>query len=127
MHVLLLEPDRMLAETYRKSLLYAGHSVTPCASAQAAILAADQQQPDVILVELQLIEHSGIEFLYEFRSYTDWQAIPVIIHSSVPQHEFAQNWKLLRTQLGVQKYLYKPHTSLAQIVQCVAAFEPART
>ncbi len=117
--ILLLEPDRLLAQTYRQALMVAGHSVVPCASAQAAILAADQQMPDLVLLELQLIEHSGIEFLYEFRSYLDWQHIPVLLHSQVPAAEFSGNWQMLRDELGVTAYLYKPATSLRQLLSAV--------
>lgn len=114
-HIILIEPDKVLAESYRQALQGEGHSVTPCASAQAAIFAADQQQPDLVLLELQLIEHSGIEFLYEFRSYEEWQHVPVVILSQVPAGEFASNWQLLRDQLQVGAYFYKPHTSLSQL------------
>jgi len=120
-HILLIEPDRMLAETYRQCLVDAGHTVVPCASAQAAILAADQQRPDVVILELQLIEHSGIEFLYEFRSYSDWQAIPVIVQTQVPPKEFTSNARLLEHELGVSTYLYKPLTSLASLLTAVRA------
>ncbi|MEO7364288.1 MAG: response regulator [Candidatus Saccharimonadales bacterium] len=115
----MIEPDRVLAETYREACVRAGHTLVPCASAQAAILAADQSRPDVVIVELQLIQHSGIEFLYEFRSYPEWQSIPMILHSVVPPAEFADNWQLLRQQLGVAQYLYKPQTSLRQLLAAI--------
>lgn len=118
-HIVLLEPDRILAQTYQRACQAAGHSLVPCASAQAAILAADQQRPDVIIMELQLVAHSGIEFLYEFRSYSEWQDIPVLIHSFVPPAEFSANWQLFKTQLGVTRYLYKPHTSLRNLLGAV--------
>lgn len=117
--ILLIEPDRVLAETYRQCLELTGQTVVPCASAQAAILAADQQQPDVVVLELQLIEHSGIEFLYEFRSYPDWQHIPVVVHTHVPPVEFANSGQLLREELGVAAYLYKPVTSLKKLLRTV--------
>lgn len=113
--ILLIEPDRVLAETYRQSLLADGHQVVCCASAQAGIISADQHQPDLIILELQLVEHSGIEFLYELRSYPDWQDIPIIVHTMVPTSEFIANRKLLRDQLGVETYLYKPETSLEKL------------
>jgi DNA-binding response OmpR family regulator len=91
--IILLEPDRILAEVYRQMLTVEGHDVIPCASAQAAIMAADDAKPDLIILELQLIEHSGIEFLYEFRSYPDWARVPVLIQSHVPAGEFAANWQ----------------------------------
>ncbi len=114
--ILLIEPDRPLAESYHRALTRAGHKVVVCAGAQTAILAADKLRPDLVILELQLVEHSGIEFLYEFRSYTDWQTIPLIIQSQVPPGEFATNWQLLKDELGVQAYLYKPHTSLRELL-----------
>jgi len=117
--ILLIEPDRILAETYFQALSQAGHTVVPCASAQSAIISSDHTRPDLVILELQLIEHSGIEFLYEFRSYSDWQNIPVIIHSLVPGLEFIKNKNILQKQLGVVKYLDKNRTTLQQLVKAV--------
>jgi len=117
--ILLIEPDLVLAETYLQALSSAGHSVGLCTSAQSAVLVADQARPDLVLLELQLVTHSGIEFLYEFRSYPDWHDVPVIIHSAVPPQEFESSWPLLHGQLGVADYLYKPRTSLAELVGAV--------
>ncbi len=115
-HLILLEPDRVLAETCSAACKTEGHSVVPCASALAAILAADQKRPDAVIVELQLIGHSGIEFLYEFRSYPEWQDIPLVIYSQVPPAEFASNWNLFKQQLGISHYLYKPQTTLRELL-----------
>jgi DNA-binding response OmpR family regulator len=113
--ILLIEPDRVLAETYRQTLLADGHQVICCASAQAGIISADQHQPDLVILELQLIEHSGIEFLYEFRSYPEWRSIPVVLHTQVPPVEFNDNHHLMKDQLNVATYLYKPQTSLREL------------
>ena len=117
--IILIEPDKVLADIYRQGLQAAGHSVVICASAQAGIFAADETPPDVIIMELQLIGHSGIEFLYEFRSYPEWQATPVIIHSQVPAAEFQEAWQLLRDELGISAYLYKPTTNFATLARSV--------
>jgi DNA-binding response OmpR family regulator len=122
-NILLIEPDRPLAEIYQGALLKAGHNVIVCAGAQSAILSADQQKPDLIILELQLVEHSGIEFLYELRSYKDWEAIPVVIHSVVPSREFESSWHLLEEELGVIKYLFKPKTNLADLISNVNNLE----
>jgi DNA-binding response OmpR family regulator len=112
--ILLIEPDRILAETYRQALAGRRRQVICCASAQAGIISADQHRPDLVILELQLIEHSGIEFLYEFRSYADWQTIPVLIHTHVPPAEFNDNRQLMH-QLNISAYLYKPQTSLRDL------------
>ena len=117
--ILLIEPDRLLAETYSSALVGAGHEVIVAAGAQAAISAADMARPDLIILELQLVEHSGIEFLYEFRSYPEWQDIPVLIHSGVPAAEFTDSWQIMGQELGVDIYLYKPRTSLSQLISTV--------
>jgi len=125
--ILLVEPDSRLAATYAKTLQAAGHHVTTVPSAQTAIVAADTALPDLVILELQLVEHSGIEFLYEFRSYPDWQAVPVIIQSQVPPAEFSDNWQLLQNELGVQAYLYKPRTSLRRLLAQVQEFTHVKT
>ena len=117
--IILIEPDRSLAEIYVKAAKQAGHTLVPCASAQAAILSADQQRPDLLIIELQLIEHSGIEFLYEFRSYAEWADIPLIIQSNVPPSEFASNWQLFKEQLNISHYLYKPQATLRDLLKTI--------
>ena len=116
--ILLIEPDRVLAKVYSQALEQAGHEVAVCASAQAGILVADRIQPDLVILELQLTSHSGIEFLYEFRSYPDWQATPILIHSHVPADEFTTSQDLIK-QLGVIEYLYKPHTTLEHLLTTI--------
>ncbi len=125
-HVLLIEPDRVLADTYRLGFEANGHSVVMCAGAQAAIFAADEKTPDIVVIELQLIGHSGVEFLYEFRSYAEWQDVPVLIHTQVPSSEFTGSWGMLSSQLGVNGYLYKPSTTFKELQRSVdAALQPA--
>ena len=124
--ILLIEPDRLLAESYVQALQSAGHQVNAASGAQAAIMTADTATPDLVVLELQLVEHSGIEFLYEFRSYPDWQNIPVLVQTHVPPSEFADNWQLLEQELGVRAYLYKPRTSLRDLVSAVHEHLPVR-
>jgi DNA-binding response OmpR family regulator len=89
-------------------------------------LCADDVRPDVAIVELQLVAHSGIEFLYEFRSYVDWQNIPVVALTTVPPGEFAGSSRLLTDELGVKVYHYKPVTSLAKLLASVHELTAAK-
>ena len=63
-----------------------------------------------------LAGHSGVEFLYEFRSYSEWRNIPVIILTGVPRGELGLS-DVAMTDLGVVGYLYKPETSLAGLAK----------
>lgn len=116
MNILLVEPDTKLAATYCAYLQMSGeHIVRRVATAQTAIHAIDTQQPDVIVLELQLAKHSGIEFLYELRSYPEWQHIPVLVHTVVPASSLALGQKSLAS-LGVVSYAYKSDTTLAKLL-----------
>ena len=117
--VLLVEPDRLLAGNYSAALKKAGHSVTWRSSGQSAIHAAEKVTPDVILLELQMPGHNGMEFLYELRSYPEWQTIPVILLTLVPDMALSAEEPVL-TRLGITGYLYKPHTKLSHVVKAVS-------
>lgn len=118
MHVLLIEPNYLLAMTYRTALINAGYEVAHAVSAQTAIRSIDQNVPQLIVLELQLAGHSGIEFLYELRSYPEWQSIPVMVHSLVDLTRHEQSQERLQN-IGVSTYLYKPVTTLRHFVQTV--------
>jgi DNA-binding response OmpR family regulator len=117
--ILLIEPDAVLAKTYIDAFKTAGHQTRLTVSAQDAVFKVDEDLPDVVVVELQLVAHNGIEFLYELRSYAEWQQIPVIVHSCIPPAEFMDSTKLLRDRLGVSTYLYKPQTTLRTLLRTI--------
>lgn len=117
MHILLIEPDQILAKTIR-SYLSSMASVYVSSDSQSAITAADQRRPDVIILELNMPQHNGVAFLQEFRSYTDWTRIPIIIYSHIPQSDTGlseQEW----AKLGIVSYLYKPTSSLQALSDAV--------
>lgn len=123
MRVLLIEPDIQLGTIYRQALQRAGHIVSWQSGAQSAIEAADRQKPDVVVLELQLARHNGVEFLYEFRSYPDWEQVPIILHTSVTMPPV--NKELLE-RLGVRALHYKPQTTLGELVASIGrALTPA--
>jgi DNA-binding response OmpR family regulator len=123
-HILLIEPNTLLAKSYTQALQHAGHSVAHVAGAQSAVDAADKQAPDIVILELQLSGHSGIEFLHEFRSYVEWLDVPVVINTVLSPAHLYKIQGALRRDMGVRDILYKPHTTLQDIVriarECVA-------
>ena len=71
-----------------------------------------------IVVEMTLAGHSGFEFLYEFRSYSDWATLPVIVYTSVDIPTIvlkSRSWKALH----IADYLYKPISSLADVEKSI--------
>ena len=126
-HVLLIEPDMLLARHTREYLEGCGHSVQWRSDAQAAINGADEISPDIVVMEMQLATNSGMEFLYEFRSYADWQHVPIIILTSVPRADFDSS-SILWEQLEVVAYYYKPEATLSRVARTIdQALRPAGT
>ncbi len=121
MQVLLIDSDPVLASTVAAFMTQQGMDVAIATSAQDAILACDAKQPDVVVSDMALTGHSGIEFLHELRSYHDWQDIPVVMwgmqHVSVPQQHALK-------QLGVARILYKPKTTLLQLCSYLHTLAP---
>jgi DNA-binding response OmpR family regulator len=118
MNILLVEPDRILAETVKTALQAAGYEVTWKRSAQTALNALDDATPGLIILELQLGVHNGIEFLYEVNSYPEWQHIPVIVHTinaKAADAVYGQSFG----QLHVLAVLYKLRTTTAQLINAV--------
>lgn len=118
MKILLMEPDMILGRTYVSALEQEGHKVLCSRHAQNAVHLIDEQKPDLIILELQLPGHGGIEFLYEFRSYPEWQDVPAILHTMIPPNVLQAQMPHFG-QLGIIGYLYKPATNLQQLKRAV--------
>lgn len=119
--ILIIEPDGLLGSLYGGALEDGGHAVAYAKTAQQAIAAADETVPDLVVLELQMARHNGIEFLYEFKSYTEWQGVPVIVLSTLSPRELAQYGAILE-QLQVAEVLKKSETTanlLARVVDRV--------
>ena len=125
MHILLIEPDTVLAETYRTALVASGFSVALARTAQQAIFMADEKKPDVVVLEPQMARHNGIEFLYEFKSYPEWQKIPIIVLSVLPVTDL-ENMTVLRSELSVVAILSKSRTTIPMLCGAVADATKAR-
>jgi CheY-like chemotaxis protein len=114
--VLLIEPQQIIATNIQKTL--DNCHITAVSSAADGIVASSNERFDVVIIELSLGGHSGMEFLYEFRSYADWQDVPIVVFSSIKVSEKvlqSRSWNALR----VTEYLYKPVASLKDLKQAV--------
>jgi DNA-binding response OmpR family regulator len=117
-HALLLESDRVVAKCIADELSKISITVSTVTNADMAVAQADNKTPDIVISELTIPGHSGSEFLYEFRTYTDWAEIPIIIFSSLkPSNDIttSKDWNLLR----IHEYFYKPNTTLNTLSQSV--------
>jgi len=118
MNILLVEPDVVMAKLYGNYLEQAGHTVRIAHDGQIAIEMVDDKPPELIILELLLGIHNGIEFLHELRSYPDLSACRVVIHSLMSSDQlqrYQPQWRLF----AVEAALAKSETSLKQLLDAV--------
>lgn len=118
MKILIIEPDHILGLAYKKAFEHAGFNVKLASNAQVAIASIDESKPDILLLEIQMAGHSGIELLHELRSYEDLNNVPVIIYSSVPEYSYGIDNKTWAS-FGVVRYFYKPKTNINRLIGTV--------
>ncbi len=121
MNVLLIEPDIKLGKNYAEALSLSGFTVQIADGAEEALEFASKTLPNLLLLELQLPRHGGVEFVYEFRSYPEWKDVPIILFTMTPKSALGLDQKQL-TRFGIVDYLYKPEVSLANLVASVKEF-----
>jgi DNA-binding response OmpR family regulator len=113
-NVILLEPDRVVAGCIEQEFKSRNITISIASNADRAVELADENFPDAVICELSIPGHSGSEFLYEFRTYTDWTNVPIIIFSSIKPSKkvtSSKDWKLL----NIHEVLYKPDTTLQEL------------
>lgn len=112
--VLILFNDRQLAMRAGEYLKLKGFDTDIHTDPQEAISAADTNSFDIAVVDINLAGRSGIEFLYELRSYREWQEMPVIAVGLARLSEI-QDFLPSLGQLNVTQYLPLTLTSLPKL------------
>ncbi len=117
--ILLVEDDTWLRDLYTKALGRLENStVLTAGSAGESLKILDNESVDLIILDIFLDRHSGIELLHELASYNDTRLTPVIILSAVTENDFnmsRERW----SEYGVVGYLYKPSTKPQDLIEAV--------
>lgn len=117
-HILLVDADAPLRKLTKAAFEAAGYTAAAASSAAKAIALCEERQPDIIVLDLQLRGHSGVELLHELRSYQEWQHIPVILYTNIPKNDLAGFEKAFALT-GIRAYCYKPETTFKKLIDTV--------
>ncbi|HEY8467745.1 MAG TPA: response regulator transcription factor [Solirubrobacterales bacterium] len=99
--VLVVEDDAEIAEVLRRTLRQEGHDVRIAADGEAALEAAAEFVPDLVILDLGLPKLDGVEVLRRLRADSD---VPVLILTA--RSELSDRVEGLDT--GADDYLVKP-------------------
>ena len=119
--ILVIEDNLTTREMVTELLRSFEVNVRTCRSAEEALLLAQQQRFDAILVDWQLPGMSGLEFCQEMLAHDT--SSKLILATSYHAHELLAEAR----QLGVRENIVKPYTSLALIQVLCSALALTKT
>ena len=111
--VLIIEDDKFLRELLQVKLKKENFSVFVAVNGEEGIKKAQEEQPDLILLDLILPNIDGFEVLKRIRDNPAIAAIKVIVLSNLGQKEDVER----ALNLGAVDYLVKAHFTLDEIVE----------
>ena len=85
MRILLVEDSLAIRRANESALLKAGYEVTCAEDGETALRLAQQQKPDLILLDMILPKMSGPDVLHHLKSEPGTAAIPVVVLSSLTE------------------------------------------
>lgn len=112
--VLIVEDQRSVRETVREMLINAGYDVLEAPHGAAAVTITQQEQPDLVLCDVQMPGMSGFDVLSTLRQDPATAVVPFIfLTAKTGKQELRQGMNL-----GADDYLTKPFTA-SELIRAV--------
>ncbi|MBM4413153.1 MAG: response regulator transcription factor [Chloroflexi bacterium] len=99
--ILVVEDEAEIAGYLRRGLSFEGYVVETAADGQAALIAARERPPDVIVLDVMLPKIDGFEVARRIRSASDVPIIMLTARDAVPD-------RVQGLEVGADDYLVKP-------------------
>ncbi len=111
--ILVVEDDDFLLQMYTTKLEAEGFKVFSAMNGNEALRVTEKENPDLILLDLNLPEMDGFEVLEELKSKKESKNTPVLVLTN-----FAQKDDIDRClDLGAEDYLIKAHFVPSEVVE----------
>jgi DNA-binding response OmpR family regulator len=110
--ILLVEDDKFLSEMYATKLTASGFDVETAFDGQEALVKANAQKPNLILLDVVLPKMDGFEFLQLLKKEIAIADTPVIILTNLGQKEEVEKG----LKLGAKDYIIKAHFTPTEVV-----------
>lgn len=119
--ILLIEDIPDNASLVKRILASQGYTITWAASAEEGLAQAEQNLPDMILLDLGLPDIDGQTLVGYLRQVPGMEAVPIIAVTAWPE----ETARLMVTAYGCNGYISKP-IDVRQFIQTINSFFPVR-
>lgn len=111
--ILFIEDEMRLQEALGAKLRIEGYEMISALDGDSGLKIAEEQRPDLILLDLVLPKKDGFKVLEEIRLKPEIKDIPVIVLSNLEGRQDIERV----VALGVQSYLAKANYTLEEVVE----------
>ncbi|MDX1995416.1 MAG: response regulator transcription factor [bacterium] len=122
-HILVAEDERDIRELINFTLSFAGHKVTQAANGAEAVELAQQNPPDLIMMDVRMPKMTGYEACRQMKTIDSLKDVPVVFLSAKGQEDEVQTG----IDAGAVAYILKPFAPdeltrrIAEILQQIGA------
>jgi DNA-binding response OmpR family regulator len=109
--VLLVEDDPFLVDIYTTKLNEFGYSVITAFDGEEAIKKAEEEMPDLLLLDIVLPNVDGWEIIQKIKQNEKLKGLGIVILSNLGQKEEIEKG----LKLGAMKYLVKAHHTPSEV------------
>ena len=111
--ILIIEDDKFLGELIFQKLEKEGYAVSRAIDGEEGLKKAEEEIPDLILLDLILPGMDGFEVLAKVREFPKLEQIPVVILSNLGQKEDIERG----LKMGANDFLIKAHHTPPEIIE----------
>ncbi|MCK4782049.1 response regulator [Candidatus Parcubacteria bacterium] len=116
--ILIIEDDKFLRELIVRKLLGQGFEIAQAIDGEEGVKKAEEEKPDLVLLDLILPGIDGFEVLQQIKSKSSLIKVPVIILSNLGQEEDIEKG----FKLGAVDYLIKAHFTPGEIIEKIEKY-----
>lgn len=110
--ILLIEDDEFIRDLVSAKLVQNSFEVLSASSAEEAVSSIDENMPDLLILDLELPEKQGVDFLRELRHSSKYVDFPIIVFSNNDEPEIKEECE----KLGITSFFVKINTDLDELV-----------
>ena len=113
--ILIVEDDEFTIKLYTRLLTDAGYQIVNTTNASEALDMAKREKPNLIIMDLMLMDGNGFEVIKQIRNEKNLNNVPIITLSNLGQETDINE----AIKKGSNKYFVKSNTRFEEVVEAI--------